>query len=125
MVEQLPSKHKALSPNPNNTVPTSASPHTHINSLYGLAEQPSVRVPSWQSPKPNTVPCPTTLPPKKSSSWDNLLSPSFDTAYFFFPPVLGIELRAYTFSHSTSLFFVKGFFEIPSQELFDQANFKL
>jgi hypothetical protein len=37
--------------------------------------------------------------------------------YFSFP-VLGFELRAYTLSHSTSLFFVMGFFEIGSQELF-------
>jgi hypothetical protein len=28
--------------------------------------------------------------------------------------ILGLELRAYTLSHSTSPFFVKGFFEIGS-----------
>jgi hypothetical protein len=33
--------------------------------------------------------------------------------YLFFA-VLGLELRAYTLSHSTSLFFVMGFFEIGS-----------
>jgi hypothetical protein len=32
--------------------------------------------------------------------------------------VLGLELRAYTLSHSTSPFFVMGFFEIGSHELF-------
>jgi hypothetical protein len=30
--------------------------------------------------------------------------------FFFFFSVLGLELRAYTLSHSTSLFFVKGFY---------------
>jgi hypothetical protein len=39
--------------------------------------------------------------------------------------VLGFELRAYTLSHSTSPFFVKGFFEIGSPELFVQAGFEL
>jgi hypothetical protein len=36
--------------------------------------------------------------------------------------VLGLELRAYTLNHSTSLFFLKGFLEISSQELFAQAG---
>jgi hypothetical protein len=31
--------------------------------------------------------------------------------------VLGFELRAYTLSHSTSPFFVMGFFEIESHDL--------
>jgi hypothetical protein len=30
---------------------------------------------------------------------------------FFFCPVLGLELRAYTLSHSTSPFFVMGVFQ--------------
>jgi hypothetical protein len=38
--------------------------------------------------------------------------------------VLGIELRAYTFSYSTSPFFVKGFFEIGSLKLFSWAGFE-
>jgi hypothetical protein len=38
--------------------------------------------------------------------------------------VLGFELRAYTMSHSTSLFFVKGFFKIGSHKLFSGAGFK-
>jgi hypothetical protein len=39
--------------------------------------------------------------------------------------VLGFELRVYTLSHSTSLFFVMGFFEIGSCELFALAGFEL
>jgi hypothetical protein len=38
--------------------------------------------------------------------------------------VLGLELRAYTLSHSTNLFFGMGFFEIGSHKLFAQAGFK-
>jgi hypothetical protein len=42
----------------------------------------------------------------------------------FFPSfsVLGFELRAYTLSHSTSPFFVMGFFQIGSCELFAQGR---
>jgi hypothetical protein len=36
--------------------------------------------------------------------------------------VLGLELRAYTLSHST--FFVMGFFKIGSHELFAWAGFE-
>jgi hypothetical protein len=37
----------------------------------------------------------------------------------FFPfAVLGFEFRTYTLTHSTSPFFVMGFFEIGSEELF-------
>jgi hypothetical protein len=36
--------------------------------------------------------------------------------------VLGFELRAYTLSHSTSPFFVMGFFEIGSCKLFAWAG---
>jgi hypothetical protein len=39
--------------------------------------------------------------------------------------VLGLELRAFILSHSTSLIFVIGFFEIGSHKLFAQAGFKL
>jgi hypothetical protein len=46
--------------------------------------------------------------------------------YFFLCVlVLGLELRAFTLSHSTNPFFVKGFFEIGSCELFAQAGFEL
>jgi hypothetical protein len=48
--------------------------------------------------------------------------------YFFFFVVLGLELRAYTLSHSTSPFFfvcVLGIFEIGSCELFALAGFEL
>jgi hypothetical protein len=38
--------------------------------------------------------------------------------------LLGLELRAYTLSHSTSPFFVMGFFQIESHELFAQAAFE-
>jgi hypothetical protein len=38
--------------------------------------------------------------------------------------VLGFELRAYTLSHSTSLIFVVGIFEIGSHKLFAQAGFE-
>jgi hypothetical protein len=43
---------------------------------------------------------------------------------FFFFSVLGLELRAYTLSHSTSPFFVRGFFEIGFCELFAWASFE-
>jgi hypothetical protein len=46
------------------------------------------------------------------------------SSFFFFFVVLGFELRAYTLSHSTSPFFVTGFFEIRFYELFAQAGFK-
>jgi hypothetical protein len=39
--------------------------------------------------------------------------------------VLRFELRAYPLSHSPPAFFVKGFFEIGSHELFAQVGFKL
>jgi hypothetical protein len=39
--------------------------------------------------------------------------------------ILGFELRAYTLNHSTSPFFVIGFFEIGVHELFVWAGFKL
>jgi hypothetical protein len=38
--------------------------------------------------------------------------------------VLGFELRTYTLSHCTSPFFVMGFFEIGSHELFAQVGFE-
>jgi hypothetical protein len=44
--------------------------------------------------------------------------------FFFFFVVLGLELRAYALSHSTSPFFVMGVFEIGSQELFAWAGFE-
>jgi hypothetical protein len=50
--------------------------------------------------------------------------------YFFFLSlsffvVLGFQLRTYTLRHSTSPFFVMGFFfEIGSQELFAWAGFE-
>jgi hypothetical protein len=40
--------------------------------------------------------------------------------HFFFFAVPGFEFRDYTSSHSTSPFFVIGFFKIGSQELFAQ-----
>jgi hypothetical protein len=45
--------------------------------------------------------------------------------YFIFFAVLGLELRAFTLSHSTSPSFVMGFFEIGSCELFVWAGFEL
>jgi hypothetical protein len=42
----------------------------------------------------------------------------------FFLVVLGLELRAYTLSHSTSPSFVMGFFEIGSHQVFSWADFK-
>jgi hypothetical protein len=47
----------------------------------------------------------------------------FSFLLFFFA-VLGLELRAYTFSHYTSPFFVMGVFEIVSHELFAQGGFE-
>jgi hypothetical protein len=44
------------------------------------------------------------------------------TTFFF--EILGFELRAFTLSHSTSPFFVKGFFEIGSHGVFAQAGFE-
>jgi hypothetical protein len=46
-------------------------------------------------------------------------------AFFFFFPVLELELRAFTLSHSTSPIFVKSFFEIGSRELFAWPGFEL
>jgi hypothetical protein len=48
----------------------------------------------------------------------------FFSFFFFFFVVLGFELRAHTLSHSTSPFFVMGFFEIGSCKLFPWAGFK-
>jgi hypothetical protein len=43
----------------------------------------------------------------------------------FFFTVLEFELKAYTLSHSTSLFFCEGFFlELGSHQLFAQAGFE-
>jgi hypothetical protein len=39
--------------------------------------------------------------------------------------VLGLELRAFTLSHSTAQFFVIGFFEIGSHKLFALAGSEL
>jgi hypothetical protein len=38
--------------------------------------------------------------------------------------VLGFELRAYTLNHSTTPFFIMGFFEIGSHELFARTGFE-
>jgi hypothetical protein len=38
----------------------------------------------------------------------------FEPTHLLADPRLGRELRAYNFSHSTSPFFVKGFFKIKS-----------
>jgi hypothetical protein len=45
--------------------------------------------------------------------------------FFFFFAALGLELRAFTLSHSTSPFFVMGILEIGSHKLFAQAGFEL
>jgi hypothetical protein len=42
--------------------------------------------------------------------------------FVFVCVVLGFELRAYTLSHSTSPFFIMGFFKIGSRELFAWAG---
>jgi hypothetical protein len=53
------------------------------------------------------------------------LSKSFiKNSFFFFFAVLGLELRAFTLSHSTSPIFVIRFFEIGSGELFAWAGFE-
>jgi hypothetical protein len=38
--------------------------------------------------------------------------------------VLGLELKTFTLSHAASPFFVVGFFELGSHELFAWAGFK-
>jgi hypothetical protein len=43
--------------------------------------------------------------------------------FFGFFLVLGLELRAYTLSHSTSPIFMKGFFEIGSLKLLARLAF--
>jgi hypothetical protein len=43
---------------------------------------------------------------------------------FFFFVVQGLELRAYTLSHSISPFLVMGAFKIGSHELFSLAGFE-
>jgi hypothetical protein len=50
---------------------------------------------------------------------------SFNFLSFFFFVVRGFELRAHTLSHSANPFFVMGFFEIGSCELFAGAGFEL
>jgi hypothetical protein len=45
--------------------------------------------------------------------------------FFFFLVALGLELRAYTLSHSTNPIFMLDIFEIGTCELFAQAVFKL
>jgi hypothetical protein len=47
----------------------------------------------------------------------------FQISVVFFFVVLGFELRAYTWTNSTNYFFVMGFFETGSCELF--AGFEL
>jgi hypothetical protein len=47
-----------------------------------------------------------------------------DETLFFAFAVLGLELKAYTLSLSTSPFFVIGFFKMGSHEVFAQAGFK-
>jgi hypothetical protein len=54
----------------------------------------------------------------------NLAQSELNKQQHFFLVVLGFELRAYTLSHSTSPFFLKGFFEIGSRELFAKAGFE-
>jgi hypothetical protein len=55
-----------------------------------------------------------------------MLAGPYCPAIFFSFVVLGFELRVYTLSHSTSLFFacVMGVFEIGSCKLFAWAGFK-
>jgi hypothetical protein len=50
---------------------------------------------------------------------------SFLFCFVFCFAVLGLELRAYTLSHSTSPFFTVGFFEIGSLKLFAWADLNL
>jgi hypothetical protein len=47
-----------------------------------------------------------------------------DLRIFLFFPVLRLEVRAYTLSHSTSPIFCDGFFEIGSRKLFAWAGFE-
>jgi hypothetical protein len=58
-------------------------------------------------------------------AWIGMSGTWLGSLLFFFFPVLGLELRAYTLHHSTSHIFCEGFFEIGSLELFAQAGFKL
>jgi hypothetical protein len=48
----------------------------------------------------------------------------FGAFFFFFFSVLGLELRPFALSHSTSPIFEMGFFEIGSYELFSRAGFE-
>jgi hypothetical protein len=56
----------------------------------------------------------------------HIIGVSHRTQSLFFPffAVLGLELRAYTLSHSTSPFFVMGVFEIGSHKKFAWDGFK-
>jgi hypothetical protein len=45
--------------------------------------------------------------------------------YYYYYVALGLELRAFTLSHSTSQIFCDGFFELGFHELFAWADFKL
>jgi hypothetical protein len=85
-------------------------------------------------------------PPRVPLNWDPATYPTGDSVdkevttlglvchplvldhSFFVRVVLGLELRAYTLSHSTSLIFfflMLVIFEIGSHELFSWAGFKL
>jgi hypothetical protein len=61
----------------------------------------------------------------RRSPLEQLCQPIFLFLFFIYFVVLGSELSAYTLSHSTSPFFVMGFFKIGSHELFAQAGLKL
>jgi hypothetical protein len=52
----------------------------------------------------------------------NLILPFL--SFFYFLAVLGLEVKAYTLSHSTNPFFVMGFFEIGFCNLFAWSNFE-
>jgi hypothetical protein len=68
----------------------------------------------------------------KNTGWAFLMQKSkvlqnlklFFFFFFFFLVVLGLELRAYTLSHSTQPIFVMEFFELGSHKLFAQAIFE-
>jgi hypothetical protein len=66
--------------------------------------------PWWRGPgslqPPQLPPHPTCLPPHEGPSPPDTLGTSF-LSFFF--AVLGLELRAFTLSHSTSPIFVKRF----------------
>jgi hypothetical protein len=98
--------------------------HTVMNIQHGLSKQAPPT--GWSFSSTQTSSPSAKQPPLSPHSYCQIFflffSFPFLFFFFFFFAVLEFELRAYTLSHSTSPFFVTGFFEIGSCELFALAG---